>query len=461
MGSGEVLSRASDDDIRVSQLTLRDAQFVVAREYGFDSWAKLKAYVQSDTKGKSLPDEAGPGALESAHRRYASVLTDTLTDVSNESVQVTLERAITSSYETFLTSFDGACCVWRFSIKPDDWLLSSFASVAIDLSIPIAGLLVRHSSPTSDFINEHKKRMFPVVTRIVADFEKIWDVDPVMRVGDAQVSTDPTDIQIAEPDDECLIVPFEVRSAGLETRVNLCYPKHTLVDLVLPYLGGQRVDRFEPVASPGHHILTRMFSEHVRFRIQIDRILDGIEGTVLVDDTTNPTVAHLIHHGDSMFGGDPNSPAAREMVETRRSVRLLPESSAWGKLIEDVYGNNLDRESRIEFSPESLQADHIGRLIDNAPQNVRIERIDTDLVERIKRRLHPQIHDEYASAEDFMRSGSGFCAILDGEPVCCASTELTHRGSAKINLETFRRPTRSTICRRSPRSRPGDEGRPP
>ncbi|MDP6775904.1 MAG: hypothetical protein QGI83_03970 [Candidatus Latescibacteria bacterium] len=54
------LSGASDSNIRDARFTLRDAQSVVAREYGFTSWAKLKAHVE----GSGTQDDARAHILE-------------------------------------------------------------------------------------------------------------------------------------------------------------------------------------------------------------------------------------------------------------------------------------------------------------------------------------------------------------------------------------------------------------
>src|SRR5262245_7957155 len=41
------LTRASDPEIRAARFTLSDAQLVIAREYGFDSWPRLKEHVDA------------------------------------------------------------------------------------------------------------------------------------------------------------------------------------------------------------------------------------------------------------------------------------------------------------------------------------------------------------------------------------------------------------------------------
>jgi Ankyrin repeats (3 copies) len=48
------LEGASDDQIFTVALTLSDAQLAIAREYGFPSWARLKAHIQEPTRANQL-----------------------------------------------------------------------------------------------------------------------------------------------------------------------------------------------------------------------------------------------------------------------------------------------------------------------------------------------------------------------------------------------------------------------
>ncbi len=63
------LSNASDADIREARFTLRDAQSVVAREYGFTTWAKLKAHVE----GSGVQGDARAHILEMVSKRPETV----------------------------------------------------------------------------------------------------------------------------------------------------------------------------------------------------------------------------------------------------------------------------------------------------------------------------------------------------------------------------------------------------
>ena len=63
-------TRMSDDETRATKLSLADAQLIIAREYGFDSWPKLKHHVEGLARAASSTIEgafkppAGPVELK-------------------------------------------------------------------------------------------------------------------------------------------------------------------------------------------------------------------------------------------------------------------------------------------------------------------------------------------------------------------------------------------------------------
>lgn len=59
-------ARLSADELKVATLSLQDAQLVVAREYGFESWPRLKQHVQSWPRhDATAATPSHPGAIES------------------------------------------------------------------------------------------------------------------------------------------------------------------------------------------------------------------------------------------------------------------------------------------------------------------------------------------------------------------------------------------------------------
>lgn len=53
--------RLSDDEIRTSKLSLAEAQLVIAREYGFPSWPKLKHHLEVSAQAATSTASASPG----------------------------------------------------------------------------------------------------------------------------------------------------------------------------------------------------------------------------------------------------------------------------------------------------------------------------------------------------------------------------------------------------------------
>ena len=72
------LSEQTDDEIFQTKFSLRNAQLVIAREYGFERWADLKRHVESGRAAGAMSDEesgrAWPPAASGRGARGASYL---------------------------------------------------------------------------------------------------------------------------------------------------------------------------------------------------------------------------------------------------------------------------------------------------------------------------------------------------------------------------------------------------
>ena len=72
------LSEQTDDEIFQTKFSLRNAQLVIAREYGFERWADLKRHVESGRAAEAMLDEesgrAWPPATSGRGVRGASYL---------------------------------------------------------------------------------------------------------------------------------------------------------------------------------------------------------------------------------------------------------------------------------------------------------------------------------------------------------------------------------------------------
>src|SRR5438876_8389288 len=74
-----------DHEIQVARLSLSDAQLVVAREYGFQSWAKLKRHVESLNRSNAPvanPTGGSPAASSHAEDRKSTRLNSSHPSIS-------------------------------------------------------------------------------------------------------------------------------------------------------------------------------------------------------------------------------------------------------------------------------------------------------------------------------------------------------------------------------------------
>ena len=55
-GNAEALARVRSELPDKRKIALADAQFVLAREYGFENWAALKQYIESRVDDKRSPE---------------------------------------------------------------------------------------------------------------------------------------------------------------------------------------------------------------------------------------------------------------------------------------------------------------------------------------------------------------------------------------------------------------------
>ena len=65
------MSEASEEDIRSAKVTLQEAQYVIAREYGFDKWAHLVARVSDSLReeAKKVDTEGVPTVVVNGLKR--------------------------------------------------------------------------------------------------------------------------------------------------------------------------------------------------------------------------------------------------------------------------------------------------------------------------------------------------------------------------------------------------------
>jgi ankyrin repeat protein len=95
---------SSEQEIQAARFTLADAQLVIARQYGFESWPKLKAEVllRQDTPSaelvKRLRDAAGRGDLDQLNS-LLDVHPDLINEPGGQGVRTALHQAVFGKHE--------------------------------------------------------------------------------------------------------------------------------------------------------------------------------------------------------------------------------------------------------------------------------------------------------------------------------------------------------------------------
>lgn len=143
---------SSDDAIAETRMTLADAQLVVAREYGFESWPKLKTFVEQlpaapsfEAAFKSLLESAGSGDLA----RMNAILDanpELINETGGEGVRTALHRAVFGQREDSIKLLLERGANPNIRCEGDNAFPLHFA--AEKQNFPIIRLLVEHGADT-------------------------------------------------------------------------------------------------------------------------------------------------------------------------------------------------------------------------------------------------------------------------------------------------------------------------
>ncbi len=143
---------ASQADVQSATLSLSDAQLVVAREYGFESWPKLKHHVDAASppvRGvlselRDIIVDEHLASLERRHAPFAELLRRTLIFQGfskDTEVSIEVER---STYGSLIGLLPNPCCVYTFFADQEYYGKPNWnrRPVNLDKTLPISGALL-------------------------------------------------------------------------------------------------------------------------------------------------------------------------------------------------------------------------------------------------------------------------------------------------------------------------------
>jgi len=184
------------------------------------------------------------------------------------------------------------------------------------------------------------------------------------------------------------------------------------------------------------------FFQEFQWNYLPDAILDGFMGRALADDENDPHFAVLEAPSLplSIFGGSSNHPLARSYIRHLPSfTALFYASEDWEGVIREIHDGKLIKRMRYAFTSVKLDIVHLQQLRDRLPNRYRLERMDLKLAQQLAAERSGFTTDHmlnFASPQDFIERGFGYC-VLSGEEIVSVATTFAvcHKG-IEIQINT-------------------------
>jgi flagellar motor switch protein FliG len=218
---------------------LADAQLVLSRSYGYDSWIKLRREVERIQQPAN--SDQGPltdsqlKTLNTLHVNLARVLEASFSTLQQSVVDCDLASVTQTTYSEFTESLSNPCCAYIVGVDPMG------GPIVIDFPHYVAyGFIERQmggtgSNPlnvTRPLTDIERTSMNRVARQMLSDLEATWEALVRVKVSDPQMESQRDFITAAAPEDPVILVRFEVHMQHCNGIVSLCYPFETLAPIV-------------------------------------------------------------------------------------------------------------------------------------------------------------------------------------------------------------------------------------
>ena len=145
------------------EFTLNDAQFVVAREYGFGSWPRLIADFETLHDDRKRLNRPQLFAIERMHEECARLLGDTFTRHLGEKAVCDTAFVDQTTYAEFIKSLSRPSCTCSFAVD------AMQSRAVIDIVMPLVSLMLGKSSDEAWWLSEdEQKRVEPLFGDVLA-----------------------------------------------------------------------------------------------------------------------------------------------------------------------------------------------------------------------------------------------------------------------------------------------------
>ena len=188
------------------------------------------------------------------------------------------------------------------------------------------------------------------------------------------------------------------------------------------------------------HILKSMFAyTHLTM---VRSFIDGCMGRGWVDRVDSPACAQVTVGDVSFLAGDPTAEDAARFVDNipcdsgNPEFLFVPENDRWADLVLARHGIRAGRVVRYAFQHGGdFPTDRLSGYAADLPDDYTIEPIDEKLYRQCLGSPMKDLCSQFATAEDYVRRGIGFCAVRDGKVAGGASSYTVYRGGIEIEVD--------------------------
>ena len=182
--------------------------------------------------------------------------------------------------------------------------------------------------------------------------------------------------------------------------------------------------------------------------------MQGVMGTVWVDNVETPSAALLLIADFCFLAGKPNEELALYRPEEAKSenVIMVGQNTDWDTLIERVYGEGAKKIIRyaIKKEPTVFDKEKLQEMTKKLPPGYELTMIHKDIYDQVmENEWSSDWCASFASYEEYENLGIGVAILKDGRIIAGASSYTVYQGGIEIQIDThkeYRRLGLATIC---------------
>lgn len=218
-GDEDAIGRAQMS--RSDEFTLNDAQFVVAREYGFNSWPRLvETFEPADGWTKLSSPQLF--TMELLHDECADLMAKTLSNHLGETALCNIafiDQTTHLEYIQHVRSLSQSGCLCTFAIN------TMRSRAVLDMAMPLVFSILGKDDKENSFLTDDElARIAPVFRDVLSDLQTAWETILPTTVGDFTFLADSKLEKSADPSDTVVLVAFEVNTTQHSELICVVYP---------------------------------------------------------------------------------------------------------------------------------------------------------------------------------------------------------------------------------------------